>query len=304
MSAKAKKQRVGLIRDIRNNPVSYLMMAPYLLLFLIFIIIPVGISIALSFTYYNIIQPPRFVGWENYRKLFFDDNVFMISVKNTLVFSIITGPISYFACLLFAWLLNDLSPKLRSVMTLLLYVPSLSGNVLYIWKYIFSGDAYGLINGWLLKLGFIDTPLLWLKDPNMMLGVIIFIQIWMSLGTSFLAFIAGLQSIDRSHYESGAIDGIRNRWQELWYITLPEMKPQLLFGAVLQIAATFAVSDICANLAGNPSPLYAAHTVTLHMMDYGTTRYEMGYALAIAVVLFLFTILVTKVVMRLLREKD
>ncbi|MBQ8731424.1 MAG: sugar ABC transporter permease [Oscillospiraceae bacterium] len=304
MSAKAKKQRIGLIADIRNNKISYLLMTPYLLLFIIFIIIPVVISVIMSFTYYNIIQPPRFIGWENYRKLFFDDDVFMISVKNTLVFSVITGPLSYVACFLFAWLLNDLNPKVRSVMTLLLYVPSLSSNVLYIWKYIFSGDSYGLINGWLLKLGLIDTPLLFLKDPTMMLGVIIFVQLWMSLGTSFLTFIAGLQSIDRSHYESGAIDGIRNRWQELWYITLPEMKPQLMFGAILQITSTFAVSDISANLAGNPSPLYAAHTVSLHMMDYGTTRYEMGYALAIAVVLFLFTLVVTKIIMRLLQEKD
>lgn len=299
-----KLKKRSLIADIRANKISYLMMSPYIILFTVFIIVPIVVSLFLSFTYYNIIQPPRFIGWENYRELLFNDDVFFISAKNTLIFSVITGPLSYFACLIIAWLINDLNPKIRSVATLLFYVPSLSGNVLFIWKYIFSGDAYGFINGWLLKLGLISQPVLWLKNPDLMLGVIMFIQLWMSLGTSFLAFIAGLQGIDRSLYESSAIDGIRNRWQELYYITLPSMKPQLMFGAIIQVTASFAVSDLSAQLAGNPSPLYAAHTVVLHMIDYGQTRYEMGYALSIAVILFAVTVLVTRVVMRLLKRSE
>ena len=292
-----KVKRRSLLADIRTNPVSYLMMTPFLALFFLFVVLPVAASVCLSFTYYNMIQPPRFIFLENYRRLFFEDAGVRTAFKNTMIFAAITGPVSYFACLIFAWLLNELRPRVRAVATTLFYIPSMTSGV-FIWRYVFANDARGLLNGWLMKLGFLDQPVLWLKDPKYTLGVIIIVQLWMSLGVGFLVFIAGLQGIDRSLYESAAIDGIRNRWQELYYITLPEMKPQLIFGAVLQVANSFAVCDLSAQLAGNPSPMYSAHTLVLHMQDYGSVRYEMGYAMAVAVILFVFTAGLTRIVMR------
>ena len=262
-----------LSRTLKMHRTSILFALPYLLLFAVFTVLPVVMSLILSFTRYDILNPPEFAGVSNYLRLFLEDEVFLIAVRNTLLFAIITGPVGYLACLLVAWMINEFPPKLRAVLTLIFYAPSISGAVYVVWSIIFSSDAYGIANYFLTTLGLIDEPVLWLQDPTYMLGVIILVQIWLSLGTSFLTFIAGLQGVDVSLYEAGAMDGIRNRWQELWYITLPSIRPQLMFGAVMQITAAFAASDICMNLAGFPSVDYAAHTIVIHMMDYGTTRF-------------------------------
>lgn len=277
-----------------------LMSLPFFLLFFTFTIIPVAASIVLSFTDFNMLQAPHIVGIENYIRLFVEDDVFLISVKNTLIFAFVTGPISYFACLVFAWLINELPPKIRAVMTLIFYAPSIAGNTYFIWQFIFSGDRYGVLNSVLMQLGIINDPKLWLTDPQYALGVVIVVQLWLSLGVSFLSFIAGLQSVDKEMYEAGAVDGIRNRFQELIYLTLPAMGPQLMFGAVMQIAASFGVGAVSAALVGNPSTDYAAHTVVLHMQDYGTLRYQMGYACAVATVLFICMLLVNKLIKKIL----
>ena len=291
-----------LSRTLKMHRTSILFALPYLLLFAVFTVLPVVMSLILSFTRYDILNPPEFAGVSNYLRLFLEDEVFLIAVRNTLLFAIITGPVGYLACLLVAWMINEFPPKLRAVLTLIFYAPSISGAVYVVWSIIFSSDAYGIANYFLTTLGLIDEPVLWLQDPTYMLGVIILGQIWLSLGTSFLTFIAGLQGVDVSLYEAGAMDGIRNRWQELWYITLPSIRPQLMFGAVMQITAAFAASDICMNLAGFPSVDYAAHTIVIHMMDYGTTRFELGIACAIATILFLLTFGTNLLVRKLLRR--
>ena len=275
-------------------------MAPFLALFLMFTLIPIGCSIVLSFTNYNIFSPPTFAGWDNYLRMFLDDDIFLIAIRNTLVFALITGPIGYFLCFAFAWMMNELRPRVRAMVTLVFYAPVLSGTAFSIWRFIFSSDAYGLLNGWLMKLGVLREPLGYLTDPTRVLGVVIFVQLWMSLGTGFLAFIAGLQCVDRSLYEAGLVDGVHNRFQELWHITLPVMKPQLIFGAVMQIVASFSVADVSVQLAGFPSVQYAAETVVTHIMDYGTVRYEMGYACALACFLFAMMYLMNKLVIFLL----
>lgn len=240
-------------RNIRKNADNYLMMAPYLVFFVIFTVIPVIVAIYLSFTYFNLLQPPEFRGLANYVRLFLDDDVFLTALKNTLVFALLTGPASYILCVLFAWLINELPGRLRSLMTLVFYAPSISGALYVIWGFIFSGDSYGMLNGFLMKMGFIAEPVLWLTDPKYILGVLIVVQMWLSLGTSFLALIAGLQGVDRSLYEAGAIDGIRNRFQELMKITIPSIGPSLMFSAVMQIASSFAVGRLSMALAGFPS---------------------------------------------------
>ncbi|MFS0870257.1 carbohydrate ABC transporter permease [Paenibacillus xylanilyticus] len=290
------------LQEMKASKHSYVLLAPYMILFTMFTVIPVVISIILSFTYFNMLEFPRFIGWQNYTRLFLEDDVFLIAIKNTLLFAIITGPISYIACFVFAWIINELTPKWRAFMTLIFYAPSISGNVYFIWLMIFSGDRYGIANGLLIKWGFLLEPIQWLKTEAYIMPILILVQLWLSLGTGFLAFIAGLQTVDRTLYEAGAVDGIKNRWQELWYITLPSMRPQLMFGAVIQLTTSFAVADVSIALAGFPSVNYAAETVVTHLIDFGTTRFEMGYASAIATVLFMIMVGTNLLVQKLLRR--
>ena len=298
------KKRAGLIwKDMKRHKVSYLFMLPYCLLFTVFILAPVLVSMGLSFTYFNVLESPKFVGWQNYVDLFFADEVFLTAVKNTFLFAIITGPIGYFMALFIAWMINDIkNKKIRAFMTLLFYAPTISGQAYIVWKYIFSSDAYGFANGWLMKLGLTYQANLWFEDQRFIVPILIIVVLWMSMGTGFLSFIAGLQNVDQSLYEAGYMDGIRNRFQELWYITLPAMKPQLMFGAVMTITSSFAIHDQLAALAGFPSVNYAAHTVVSHLVDYGSIRFEMGYASAIATLLFIVMVLSNKVIQALLRK--
>lgn len=290
------------ISNVNKAWISYAMMAPYLLLFLVFTVLPVIISIGLSFTSYNMLETPTFLALENYRKLFVLDDVFAISIKNTLILAIVTGPISYFACFFLAWSINNFGHWTRTLLTVIFYAPSISGGAYMIWSLIFSSDSYGLMNAFLTWSGLLEHSIEWLEDPAYILGVIIIVAIWMSLGTSFLAFIAGFQGVDRSLYEAAAVDGVTNRFQELWYVTLPQMRPQLMFGAVMQITASFGIGDITSTLAGFPSVDYAAHTMVNHIVDYGTVRFEMGYASAIATVLFVMMFGCNRIIRGLLRK--
>ncbi len=295
----AKKQ--GTLRyQVSRNRESYLMMSPYFILFFFFTVLPVAMSIVLSFTNFNMLEAPDFVGWRNYIKLFLEDDIFIIALKNTLLFAVITGPVSYMLCLLFAWIINEFKGTLRAFLTLIFYAPSICGNAYLVWNLILTGDRYGYLNGFLLKLGIINEAKLWMQTEKYVLPVLIVVQLWLSLGTGFLSFIAGLQTVDKSMYEAAALDGVKNRWQELWYVTLPAMKPQLMFGAVMQITQSFAVADISINLAGNPSVNYAGATVVTHLLDYGSTRFEMGYASAIATILFLLMVGTNKLVQKIL----
>ena len=286
---------------------SYMLLAPYFILFTIFTIIPVFAAIGLSFTYFNMLNVPEFIGLSNYKALFLNDEIFLLAIKNTIVFAVITGPIGYFLCFILAWFINDLPKPLRTFMTLVFYAPSLSGNMYMIWQYIFSDDQYGMANSFLMtfmEVGIIDDPIKWFTDEKYVMMALIIVQFWLSLGAGFLAFMAGFKVVDRSIYEAGTIDGIRNRFQELIYLTLPSMKQQMLFGAVMQISSSFAVGGISIALAGFPSTNYSAHTIMTHIHDYGSVRYDMGYACAIATILLLVMLLVNKVIQSVLVEKD
>ena len=297
----AKKQATLSYR-IKRNKACYMMLAPYFILFFFFTVLPVVMSVAFSFTYYNMLEMPEFIGWKNYIKLFLEDDIFLTSLKNTLILAVITGPISYFLCLLFAWIINEFKGWLRAFLTLIFYAPSICGNAYVVWNLILSGDRYGYLNGFLMKLGILDEAIIWMKTEKYVLPMLIVVQLWLSLGTGFLSFIAGLQTVDKSLYEAAALDGVKNRWQELWYVTLPAMKPQLMFGAVMQITQSFAIADVSIQLAGNPSVNYAGATVVTHLLDYGTVRFEMGYASAIATVLFLLMVGSNMLVQKLLRR--
>ena len=264
----------GLLKNIARNRTNYLFLLPFGIVFLLFTVIPVVIAICLSFTHFNVLEPPTFNGWGNFQQLFFNDDLFITALTNTLTFAVILGPAGYILSLAFAWFINELGPKMRSFMTLLFYAPSLA-NIYVIWKVIFSSDAYGFVNAWLTRLGFITSPVLWLQSKS---------------------------TIDASLYEAAAVDGIRTRWQELWYITLPCIKPQLMFSAIMSITSSFTIGDQITMLVGFPSPNYAAHTIMHHLQDYGSTRFEMGYACAIATVLFLLMVVCNTLIQKFLRK--
>lgn len=299
---KTEDYKLSLGYRMKKSAVSYAMIIPFFAFFIFFTVIPIIAAILLSFTDFNMLQFPSFVGLSNYQRLFLDDEIFILALKNTLVLAIINGPISYIVAFLMAWLINEMPKSVRVFMTLIFYAPSISGNIYFIWTFLFSGDSYGYINGILLSMGIISEPVLWLSDTSTAMLVVILVQFWTSLGVSFLAFIAGFQSVDKGLYEAAAIDGVKNRFEELWYVTIPNMKDMLLFGAVMQISGTFSVGAVTDALTGGANSV-AGSTLTIvnHMNDYGSVRYEMGYASAIAVVLFAMVYLSKKAIFRLLK---
>ena len=297
---KKKKEPFSVVWQRHKS--KYLMILPFGLLFVLFTVLPVAAAMLLSLTSFNMAELPKFVGFENYINLLVQDDIFLIAVKNTFVLALVTGPLSYLMCFMLAWLINELPPVPRALLTLVFYAPSLSGNAFMFWKLFFSSDSYGFANAWGMKLGIIDEPVLFFSTAEAILPILIIVQLWLSLGVSFLAFIAGLQTVDKSLYEAAAVEGIKNRWQELWYITLPSMKPQLMFGAVMQITNSLSISSISTELAGFPSVAYAGHTILIHLHDYGNVRYEMGYACTIAVVLFFIMLICNVIVQKLLRK--
>ena len=283
------QKRKSFLRRYGND---YFFLAPWLLVFVGFTVIPIALAVGFSFTDFDMVQLPHFVGVDNYLQLFLADDIFIKALVNTLYFAVITGPLGYLLSFVIGWLINDLGRVPRTILTFLFYSPSLLGASYTMWLYFFSGDNYGLLNSALQGLGLTDAPIQWLTDPSYDMFTVIVVVLWGSMGTGFLSFVAGFQSLNRSYYEAGAIDGIRDRWQELWYITLPQMLPQLLIGAVLTISGSFAIGAQCSALTGFPSTDYSTHTLVLHIQDYGLLRLEMGYACTVAVVLFIIMVTV------------
>ena len=295
-----KKKRENLFQAMNRGKMGYLFSLPYILIFFTFTVLPVLISIVFSFTSFNVLEWPEFVGFDNYSRLFFSDPHFVTGIKNTIVFAVILGPGGFLFSLISAWFINELTPLIRAVVTLIFYAPSISGNAYLIWSIFFSGDDYGYANSLLTRFGFITEPIQFFQNTDYIVPVIIVISLWTSLGTGFLSLIAAFQGIDRSYYEAGAIDGIKNRWQELWYITMPLLRPQMMFSSLMSITGSFSIGPVITALCGYPTTDYAAHTIMNHLTDYGSTRFEMGYASAIAVILFFMMIGFNKIMQKFL----
>jgi multiple sugar transport system permease protein len=283
-------------------------LSPYIILFVIFIVIPVAVAIGLSFTYFDAIEPPKIVGLQNYIYLFTQDSVFMQNVvPNTLTFALIVGPGGYILSFILAWLLAQIPKVPRTILALIIYSPSMTAGVAMsvVWKIIFSGDQTGYLNGLLIRLGITYAPIQFLQSPHFLMTIMIIVTLWGSMGVGFLAMLSGVLNINSEIYEAGYIDGISNRFQEIIYITIPSMKPQMLFGAVMAVVQTFQAGAIGVELSGsNPTPNYAGQLMVNHLEDYGFIRYEMGYAAAISVVLLLFIYLFSKVAYRLFGDKE
>jgi len=288
----------------KKHWVGYMFLLPFIVFFGMFTIVPVFVALGTSFTHYNMLQPAEWVGLTNYKLLFLDDKIFIQALTNTFTFACVTGPIGYFMSFFAAWVINQL--RMRNGFALAFYAPSITNAIAMsvVWLYFFASDRYGLINNLLINIGIISTPVLWTLDPQYILKVIIIVSIWMSMGTGFLVFMAGLQNIPKSYYEAGEIDGVKNKFQELFYITLPMMKPQLLFGAINSVVMSFGVFDIAVSIAGMPSPNYAGHTIVAHLFDYAFIRFQMGYASSVAIVLFVITFFLGRILINMLSSKD
>lgn len=282
----------NILREIVKGRTDYIMLSFWFIPFSLFFILPVLSAMVLSLTDFNLLQWPNFVGLRNYSQILLNDEDFLKALGNTFVFASITGPAGYLLSFLLAWMLNDFNRYARSFFTLLFYAPTLSGSLYVVWKYIFSEDSYGFLNYLLVSMGLTDGPIYWVSDASVNMIPVIVVLIWTSMGAGFLAFIAGFQGLNRELFEAGAIDGIRNRWQEIWYVTLPQMGPQLLIGAILSISSAFAVGSVCMELTGFPSTDNSTLTLLLQIYDYASIRLEMGYASANAVVLFIIMLVV------------
>ncbi|MBE5833843.1 MAG: sugar ABC transporter permease [Butyrivibrio sp.] len=291
-----------LWHEIKINRTLYLLMLPFLIFFVTFAVYPVLQAIYYSFTDYNVLEPANFIGLENYKKLLLEDTIFIKAIQNTFIIAVFVGPLGYILSFLLAWMINELPHWLGTILTVIFYAPSMAGNAIMVFALIFSNDSTGYLNGLLLKYGFISERILWLSDSDYVLPVVIIVSVWMSLGVGFLSFVAGIKGVDEAQYEAAAIDGIKNRWQELWYVTLPNMKPQLLFGAVMSITNSLSVGAVADSLVGFPSPNYASHTIVNHLNDYGLIRMEMGRASAIAVILFAIMILINVLIQKFLTK--
>ncbi|MBR1439869.1 MAG: sugar ABC transporter permease [Lachnospiraceae bacterium] len=304
-AALRKSTKVG--KRMHSNPNGYAFVFPYALLFVIFILAPVVMAVILSFTNFNAIQWPKFVGFLNYINLITADDTFMKFVlPNTVKYALIVGVGGYILSFLLAWGLSNLTKAPRTVFALILYSPSMTTGVAMavLWKIMFTGDQTGYLNSWLMNIGAINEPIIWLTNTNFLLPIVILIGLWSSMGVGFLSILAGLLNVDESLYEAAAIDGVKNRFQEMIYVTIPSMKPQMLFAAVMQIVGAFQNGTIATLLAGNPTPGYAAQLIVNHIEDYGFIRYEMGYAAAVSVVLLLIVQVFSSVSTKLFGEKD
>lgn len=280
----------------------WVLLAPFLVLFIIMTVLPVVSSIVLSFFNYDMVNLPSWAGVGNYLRMFIQDDIFPIVLKNTIVLAVLTGPAGFLLSFVLAWMINEFRPGMRTLLSFMYYVPSLVGNGLLIWQMLFASDSYGYMNNILLNAGLITAPITWLSTEQYIVPIVVIVQLWMSMGTSFLANISGLQNINPELFEAGAVDGIRNRWQELWYITLPGMSSMLLFSAVMQIASAFSISGTITSLAGYPTVGYVADTIVSYLSDVGSTRYEMGYASALSVILFLMMVGTRSVIAKMLRK--
>lgn len=292
----------GLAGILRKRIGLYVLIAPFLILFVLMTVLPVLSSILLSFFNFDMVSFPKFAGIDNYMRMFVQDDIFPTVLKNTVVLAVITGPAGFLLSFVLAWMINEFRPSVRTILSFMFYAPALVGNGLYIWQVIFNSDSYGYMNSWLLSLGLITEPIQWLSATDFIVPIVVIVQLWQSMGVSFLANISGLQNINTELFEAGAVDGIKNRWQELWYITLPGMKSMLLFSAVMQIASAFSISAVITQLAGYPTVGYAADTIVSYLSDVGTVKYEMGYASALSVVLFLLMIITRFIIGKLLNK--
>lgn len=295
-----------LKRHLDRHSVFY-MQAPFVALFVLFIIIPVLVAIVLSFTDFNSIQKPNFIGLKNYVNILTNDNVFAeFAIPNTIIYSVIAGVGGYVLSFFLAWSLAQIPKRPRTVMAIILYLPSMTTGIMLstVWQVFFAGDKVGYLNALLLRLDLIQSPIIWLSDSRYLMLIMLIVTLWSSMGIGFLSMLAGILNVDRELYEAAHIDGVRNRIQEIIYITIPAIKPYMMFGAIMAIVNAFQNGSIGVQLSGaNPTPGYAGQLLVTHAEEHAFVRYEMGYSAALSVILLLIVWGVSQLSKKLFAEK-
>ena len=305
-----KSQVISKDNKARNRRfnTAYLFIGPYAIIFLVFVVLLILISFLLSFAYYDGVNMPRFIGLTNYVTLFTQDLDFMQSaLPNTIKYALIVGPVGYMLAFFLAWVLAQLPRRFRNVAAIILYSPSLTGSVLIsvVWKAMFSGDSRGYINYLLLSWGIVNEPLQFLQDKTTIFIIMVFVGLWSSMGIGFLAMLSGILNTNREIYEAAYVDGMKNRFQEIIYITIPSMRPQMMFGAVMAIVSTFNSAGLASALTGaSPTPQLAGWLISDHMQDYAFSRMEMGYASSLSVVLLMLVLVFYFVANHLFKSDD
>lgn len=280
--------------------------APALILFTIFVAVPVGASLFFSFTKYNVIQSPKWVGLNNYRNLILYDPRFWKAVRNTVVYVVGVVPFSISLSLLLAVAI-DQKIRLKNLYKTLFFMPAVTSVVALsvVWKWLFAGEKYGLINHFLLKLGL--QPIDWLLSPTWTLPAIMIMSIWAGLGYNMILFLAGLQAIPNSLYEAADADGA-GAMSKFWHITLPLLRPTMTYAVIMSTIASFQVFEQVYIMAGSTSAgvggvLDCALTIVAYLYDSGFQRFMMGYASAIAYLLFAAVFFMTLLNIKVIKSR-
>jgi multiple sugar transport system permease protein len=307
-AVRAIKNGISSIIGKMDKHAVFWLQLPFIVLFLLFIIIPTVVAFVLSFTDFNSIQSPNWVGAENYINILTNDDVFAgHALPNTIKFAIIVGVFGYILSFVLAWILAQVPRVPRTIMAAMLYLPSMTGPTMMqnVWQIIFAGDKVGYLNALLLKLDIIQTPIIWLSDSNYIMTIMIVVSLWSCMGIGFLSMLAGILNVNRELYEAAHIDGVSNRLQEVIYVTIPAIKPHMMFGAIMSIVNAFQNANIGVQLSGaNPTPGYGGQLLITHADEHAFVRYEMGYSAAISVIVLIIIWVISQLSKKVFKDKE
>ncbi len=274
------------------------------MLFFIFQLAPVFISFFLSFTHYDVVHPPRFAGLANYKNILFNDPLFWKAIGNTVLYVIGVVPIGICMSLLLAVAI-DQKIKFKNFFKSIFFLPTVTAIVAVsvIWKWLYAGAKYGLFNHLIMKLGF--QPIDWLTSPTWTLPSIMIMSIWAGVGYNMILFLAGLQTIPQVMYEAAEIDGA-GFWRKFFHVTLPLLKPTIVFVGMMSFIFSFQVFEqvyiMTGGQGGIGGVLNSGLTIVAYLYDKGFQQFQMGYASALAYIIFLCIFMLTMVNKRLMRS--
>jgi multiple sugar transport system permease protein len=278
-------------RRLHENLIGYLFFSPWLLGLLLFNVIPIILAVYYSFTAYTVLQPPQWIGLGNYEEMFMVDELFWKALYNTTYYAVFSVPISLFFAIFLAVLLNFKVPGqsfFRATFFLPSIVPAVAASVVWAWM---LHPEYGLINDLLGRLGLPGPP--WLTSEVWSKPAFILMSLW-GIGPTTIIFLAGLQDIPQHLYEAAEIDGA-NSWQRLWNVTLPLLTPTIFFNLVIGLIGAFQVFTQAFIISAG-GPLWSTLFYVLYLYNQGFEYFNMGYASAMAIVLFVIILILTAIV--------
>jgi putative chitobiose transport system permease protein len=285
----------------RFRATPYLFLAPAVALIGVFVVYPILAVFYYSFTDYDIVRPPVWVGLQNFQRIL-GDETFWLALTHSLIYLIVTPTlIALSICL--AIVVNR---KLRGIQIYraLYFVPAVSGSIAIglSWRWLF--DRNGIINGVLQSLGVINTPIQWLAEPGLVLPIAMLLTIWAGIGYYSVIFLAGLQNIPEELYDAARIDGC-NDLQKHWHVSLPGLRPQIVFVAVISSLAALKVFDEIYVLTGRTGGILdSGVTMVFYLWRQAFQLNHAGYAAAVAIVLLGITLVFSFVNVRLLERQE